>query len=291
MLALLDRLSGGRLDANLGWTLKEWENRYSGVSLNEGIVLTLAEENRYLAEAGPVSLLITRTLAPGVYLLSSDERFEAAEVLRKAGVDIFAQPPAGGIAKNRFGRSFLSDSFLRLGESQGRFIDLNEVPGSLVSKNEAEAIKEKLGLALEKQKLSKQERDELVARIERRLILSEAQLDAASLRYEKLEARGLDYPGKASIAKQAVENGSLLEVIWPVAGGGQSRVVGLAQALEKSGEESILVIKTRLPGRAGDAAPATGRTPKEAKPSEVMVRVPLGKISLLRRIKQSIFGE
>jgi hypothetical protein len=100
------------------------------------------------------------------------------------------------------------------------------------------------------------------------------------LRYEKLEARGLDYHGKSSIAKQAVENGSLLEVTWPVAGGGHSCVVGLAQALEKSGDESILVIKTRLSGSAEDSAA-----------SEIIVRVPLGKISLLRRIKQSIFGE
>ena len=46
MIALLERLSLNRLDANLGWTLKEWESRYTGVSLYQGIVLVLEEGRR-----------------------------------------------------------------------------------------------------------------------------------------------------------------------------------------------------------------------------------------------------
>jgi len=79
----------------------------------------------------------------------------------------------------------------------------------------------------------------------------------------------MDYNGKTLIAKQAISMQSLLEVTWPVKQK-QERVLGIPKALEKTGTESILVIK-----------PMDGR--------EETIRIPLGKISLLRRIKRSIF--
>jgi hypothetical protein len=141
-------------------------------------------------------------------------------------------------------------------------------------------------------RLTKPEREELTARIERRLVLSETQLEGMSLRYEKLEARGLDYAGKSAIAKQAVSAGSLVEVSWPDSGGKLNHVIGIARALEKKEGENILVINSEsavgIQGNPGDAV----RIPGDAVriPGNT-IRIPLGKISLLRRIKQSIFGE
>ena len=61
---------------------------------------------------------------------------------------------------------------------------------------QAGLYKERFRRALEKLSLTRGEREELSARIERRMILSESQLATASVRFEKLEARGLDYVGK-----------------------------------------------------------------------------------------------
>jgi len=285
MIALLDRLSLNRLDANLGWTLKEWESRYNGVSLYQGIVLVLEEDRLYLAKAGPISHLILKTLAPGVYLLSSREKAEAVKALLKAGVDIVAQPPFGqetgrdGFFRNAFSRlgsSFAPDfHFSDLdGEEKNETVGETEAADSSANAS-ADSIKQNFRLALEKRRFTKLEKDELIARIERRLILSEAQLDGASVRYEKLEARGLDYAGKSTIAKQAVEAGFLVEVTWPDPGGELKRTVGIAQALEKKEGDSIFVF------RSG------GNSENEAS----VFRIPLGKISLLRRIKRSIFEE
>jgi hypothetical protein len=118
--------------------------------------------------------------------------------------------------------------------------------------------------------ISKPEREELSARIERNLVLSEIQLHGASLRYEKLEARLLDYSGKVSVAKQAIDTASLLEVVWAGPDGETKRIMANAQALEKKEEGSILVLR-------------------DTEDPENTIRIPLGKISLLRRIKQSIF--
>jgi len=283
MIELLNRLSLNRLDENLNWTLKDWETRYAGVSLHQGIILSLAEDRRYLADARPLTSLIRRTLAPGIYLLASADKAEAARALRKAGVDIIAQPPADSRMDQKVELSWLGasgllrSSFPSLGSSGiAEFLNHDESEAELPSPEEADSIKQKLRRALEKMRLGKQERDELEARIERRLILSEAQLEGTSLRYEKLEARGLDYTGKTAIAKQALESGSQLDVSWPGPGGEIKRVLGTPAALEKKEGESILVIK--IPAAGDSAASET-------------IRIPLGKISLLRRIKQSIFGE
>jgi hypothetical protein len=279
MLELLGRLSGSRLDESLAWTLKDWEKRYTAVSLHQGLVLTLAEDMRYLAGAEPVASLISRTLGPGIYLLAPAARSEAAAALRKAGVDIIAQPPLNGESSGRPGEkqegglffSPLKDNLSKewlspYGEISGIFSGEGAVFG------DADSIKERFRRFLNGMKLSKPEKDELSARIERRLILNEAQLEGTSIKYEKLEARGLDYVGKAAIAKQAIASGSLLEVSWPEPGGGTNRATGIPSALEKKDGESVLILKSP-PGEEGEKG----------------ISVPLAKISLIRRIKQSIF--
>jgi hypothetical protein len=287
VVTLLNRLSGNRLDPNLSYTVRDWETRYAGVSLHKGVVLILSEDRRYLAEAEPVASLVRRNLAPGVYLLSSEDRPEAARALQKAGVDIIAQPPAenrkpppiSGLPRQTpfprldalAARSFTAGRENRRGDSR------EETPPS---PGEAEAIQENFRRVLDKRQLSKPEREELLARIQRRLVLTEAQLESAVLRYEKLEARGIDYAGKSMIASQAVESGSLVEVSWPGPDGAVNTTVGIPRALEKKGGEGVLVLN------AGDAVPGDS-----AKAKGNTLRIPLGKISLLRRIKHSIFEE
>jgi hypothetical protein len=271
MLELLGRLSGGRTSENLEWTLRDWESRYSAVSLHQGLTLVLTEDRRYLAEAEPVASLIEKVLAPGVYLLSADDISEAAAALRKAGVDIIAQPSAPGREDEKQGGRF-SRAFPSL---DGAVPALRfPSPLGVAKLQSSRSIKERFLGRLKTMKLSKAERDELEARIERRLVLTESQLEGASVKYEKLEARGLDYVGKAMIAKQAIAAGSLLELSWPSAGGGTNITTGIPSALEKKEGESVLILKP-LPGKGGAEE----------------IRLPLGKISLLRRIKQSIFGE
>ena len=282
MLELLSRLSGNRIDANLSWTLKDWETRHAGVSLNQGIILTLAEDLHYLAKTKPVAAIIQSTLAPGVYLLSSKERSEAAAALKKAGVDIVAQPLSGSAGKQQFSSfsgGFYRQHFPNLGGSTFREsvlpvlaqADTAITKKPLEAAQSADSIREKFRIALDKMKLGKAEHEELTARIERRLVLSDAQLKGVSMRYEKLEARGLDYAGKSIIAKQAVDFGSMLDVSWSGPGGVTNRIIAKPQALEKKGTENFLILK--------NSDDPTGDT----------IRIALGKISLLRRIKQSIF--
>ncbi|MDR0589627.1 MAG: hypothetical protein LBG25_03690, partial [Spirochaetaceae bacterium] len=277
MLELLERLSGKEPDPSLAWTLKEWESRYSGVTLHRGVVLTLSEDRRYLAEAEPVAALISRTLAPGVYLLTAEEKAEAAEALQKAGVDIIAQREGNSPAKEITPQGFRHSPYPalegtplsvhnRIGTNKRKAADPQlgaEGQPILLNPEKAETYKTHFRSVLAKMRPPKPERDELSARIERRLIVSESQLAEASVRFEKLEARGLDYVGKTTVAREALASKSLVEILWPGSGDESNRVMGIPLALEKREGETVLVLKPMPQGEE--------------------IRLPLGKISLLRR--------
>jgi hypothetical protein len=298
MIALLEQFSQKPAAANLVWSLKDWEKRRAGVRLCRGIVLTLSEERRYLAEAEPVAGLVRETLAPGVYLLSGSGMEETVEALRKAGVDIISQSSGGtaapGTALPAAGSADLFPSLgpgrpRREGPVQRREAFPSEPAAGPAPGDGGEALKARFREALGKMSLSKGERDELASRINRRLVLTESQLQGASIRYEKLEARLLDYVGKAAIAKQAIASKSLVEINWTHPQEGVLQVTGIPGGLEKTGGESVLVLRPLSPEK-GD--PGTPKEPGKPlwDPGDT-IRIPLGKISRLRRIKKSIFGE
>ncbi|MDR0290263.1 MAG: helicase-associated domain-containing protein [Treponema sp.] len=274
IVGLLQRLSHNRIGENLSFTLSDWEKRHGEVALRRAVVLTLSPEQQHLAETKPLARLITETLAPGVYLLPEAEEEKAVQVLHKAGVAIIARLKeegsnalAGGENSSGHLRHFFSSLHFEkpsLQQQQG-----HSLPGRILhSAPDASTLTEGFHSILNQMRLEKEERNELAARIDRRLVLCESQLKDAVVRYEKLEARGLDYVGKTMIAKQAISMQSPVEVIWP---GKQKpeRVFGIPKALEKADGESILVIDP-----LGDGE---------------VLHLPLGKISLLRRIKKSIF--
>lgn len=299
MLDLLNRLSGNRLDQSLMWALQDWEQRYTEVSLHKGVVLTLAEERRYLAETGPVASLITQILGPGVYLLSVSKRSEAVEALQKVGVDSIAQHEGPQKCASSTGQA--ADT----GEFQG-YPALEHVPfptwipGRQAPEDQEiraaarTAIKARFHRALQELPLSGVEA--VQARIERRVILDASQLVGTAIRSEKLEAQGRDYVGKASIAKQAIATLSLLEVWWLHPEGGSTCTVGIPEALKKWGGESVLLLKPLFQDESAESSTQKQRLSPEAgsgkaKAPQETIRLPLGKISRVRRIKPSFFGE
>jgi hypothetical protein len=309
---LLERCSGGRAGEALKWNLEDWEKRCREVALYQGVVLGLGGERGYLAESGPLAARVRGVLAPGVFLLDASSREEAAEFLREAGVDIISLPelhalespllpaaengiPAGGTRRESGGALFpevftaqntgpgggdaagTPPESVSPADSANQADSVNppepQSPADSWDEEKADRLKEKFRACLDSagKRYGKEDRAELLARIERRLVVSESQLQDISIRYEKLEARSLDYAGKTAIARQAIVQGSLLEVAWP-SGGSEETLLGTPENLEKKGGEIILVLRPR----SGRAEP---------------VKIPLGKISVLRRIKQSIFGE
>jgi hypothetical protein len=290
---LLKRLSGNRLDENAAYTLLDWEKRHKEVSLCKGLVLSLSPERSYLAETKPLSKYISAKLATGIYLIPENMEEKVYSALKKAGVTIFAKPNNGashtddgntltGGAFNSGALNSAADSriyFPRLNtgtsntEKSRQFRPEKDKDKNIISASDpspsvpaSAALIEGFHSIINKMRLGAEQRDELTARVNRRLVLCESQLKDAVVRYEKLEARGLDYAGKTMIAKQAIAKQLPVEVSW-TSRQKQESVIGIPKALEKKDDESVLILES------------AGNT----------FRIPLGKIGLLRRIKKSIF--
>jgi len=297
IISLLDRLSGKKTDDTLIWNLKDWEKRYGEVSLNKGVILKLSEEHRYLTETTPLSELIIETLAPGLYLLDENATEEVTEALRNTGIDIIAQQHKTHIIKKRenekhslhiYNKNFPTPSSFALKDifpiDESSTTDKNN--GSNIQPTADQQTKI-FHAILKNLPMSDSERKELSARIERRLVLCEMQLKETDIRYEKTEARHMDYSGKQNIAKQAISQQSPVEIVWIKQQRTQlkqnnetideDKIYGIPKALEKEGNELFLVI-----------IPETKDNIQQTPQQEVL-RIPLAKISLLRRIKKSIF--
>ena len=284
---LLETLSAKPIPQSLAWSLSEWERRYNSAGLYNGMVLVLAQDLRYIAELEMVKSFIERELAPGVYLLRGIEEDRLSEVLEKAGLETLARPQPSRTGQERTGGSGsalppASPAFARMKScshfSNKTFGDQQSAPapeppaGAATPPGAfATQLIQELHAKLEAKPFTKEQKDELSARIDRRLILDESQLVAAAVRYEKLEARGLDYVGKVRLIEQALAQGALVELYWRGPKGEANRAILRPQALEKSGTE--LMIRGA------------------SYPDGEVLTLPIGKISLLRRIKRSIFGD
>jgi len=307
IIELLKRLSGKELNETLIWNLKDWEKRHGEVTLRKGVILNLSEEHRYLTNTRPFKALIKETLAPGLYFLEEDASDDAESALRIAGIDIIGQKKRERTEDDYISSSTNHFTKPTMLDTQSFKINFQSTPkpekSASVSKKsrqkpasvekskyqiqleEVYALTEKFHGLLEKTQLNETEKAELSARIDRKLILCETQLKESSLRYEKLEARHMDYAGKQNIAKQAIAQQSPVEIVRLSKGKEgknttveEEKIYGIPKALEKEGTQLILVLDTEN---------NTGK--KQSGLDDELLRVPLAKISLLRRIKKSIF--
>ncbi len=289
----LESLSGHPLPQNVRFSLEDWYRRYSAAALHRGLVLVLDDERRFLAERGPLEPLVSRVLAPGVFLLATDDDAAVSRALAQAGVDVIGRPGKAGKGEpgDEGGKGFVHFHPLLPRRRKPPAFEGPRDPGSVPREKQEEAApsieserKKTLLAALDARRLSKDQREELNARIERKIILLPSQLAQAAIRYEKLEAKGLDYVGKVRVAELALSTGSLLEAYWRGPKGQAERALGLPMALDKSEGEIVIALKVANPRRSSPTA--DGETPQD-----MVLRIPVGKISLLRRIKRSIFGE
>ena len=66
--------------------------------------------------------------------------------------------------------------------------------------------------ALEKMTLTPEQKEGLLERIEHKIILSPVQLRASSVKFERIEAGGMDFSGKLHIIEGSISNNSMVEL-------------------------------------------------------------------------------
>lgn len=269
ILERLREMSRDTIPQNVTVTLQSWTSEYESIRLFKGVVLTIEESRRFIVKQAAVARAIQRELAPGVYLISEADIAGVQEALAETGVELvpeLATPttlgePALPALRERVDYSRL-EGFARLLQTDSE---------RTLSQGDGGELVESLHNALEATAVTSEQRQELAARVDRKLILSPEQLRPEALKSEKTEARGLDYVGKVRIIEQAVRSGnSFLEVVERAEDGSPVRHLLEPGELQKESDE-LYLLAYELPDR-----------------SEIRLRV--RKLGLVRRIRGGLLS-
>ncbi|MDR2842667.1 MAG: hypothetical protein LBV52_05645 [Spirochaetaceae bacterium] len=271
IIETLKELSLGRVNGNIHVMLKDWEKRYTDVCFYEGLTVVLSPEMCFLAQTETFKPLIMSNPAKGVYITNLNDKKKVIAALKKAGIENAAEPlnmnkiiSGTGAKKQKSQENF----FPELKNSKN--IIKTTIPELSKTEDKSVFYKDKFRDILKTMNIRQNEREELQERIERGLIISETQLKSSALRYEKLKADSMDYVGKLSITKQAISAKEILELFFQNDAGENVHFTGYPKSLEKTDKGMLLSLHLI-----------------EKKET---IKVSIGKIQSLRRIKQSIFS-
>lgn len=259
---------------NVMFSLKSWEEEYKSLVFHNGVVFTVDErKSNIIDNSGSFTENVCKKLAEGVYLVDRKNIPALFDGFKKAGIEnipsmeTILSSCGEIIEKKEELLDFKADTVpfkvfhpLRLDYSKGiceipKFADFDTL-----------AIKKKI----EKLGFNSAQKDILESRLERKLILFPEQISKGNTRYEKIEARGLDYNGKVRIAEEiAGKSGYLAEIVENSADGTFIKRLIKPEKVEKDGKNCFL----------------KGILPQDD--SEVSICI--SKISLIRKIRTSLF--
>ncbi|MCQ2241154.1 hypothetical protein [Treponema sp.] len=224
MEEILSKYSSFPLPQNLRVSLEEWSLSYNSAALYKGYVLTLSEENIFRAENNPVfSRHIRKVLAPGVYLLDFSNDAEVQDVMKKSGIDVNGK--IKGVHRE--------EEVQGLPPAKATPVSLEESSNGKFSIDERTrlGLLERFKSALEEIETTSDQKDGLLDRIARRIIIEEDQLRPSSVRFELMEAFGMNFTGKVHVLESAIQKNSLVEIELT---GKEEKILGIPKGIVKN---------------------------------------------------------
>jgi hypothetical protein len=277
MIALLEAHSSRPIPQNVVFSINDWFRSYSAFSLYRGFVMYVEESRRVAFEKNSsLSSLIRKELAPGVYLLDAEEYEDIAAAFSDAGYEAAPAVSAVPVVRDSIPLPTLRLPPALAGAGGSGAGDAGAGDVAQASNENAltgagwQELRAALFASLDALALPHDIHEVLASRIDRKIIITESQLVAESIRIEKVEARGMDFLGKVRIAEYAISAGSLLEIELEE-GEGSRYVLGKPLSTEKKTGDVLLRLIT--------------------EPDGLSLQISLGKALLVRRIRGSIFSE
>ena len=255
-MALLEEKSGALLPQNVLFSLKSWDEECQGIAVYQGCVIKVDSRfSKLLDNNSTFKKYVREKLGEGLYLVSDDDASEAMKVVENISGQSLALP----LEKKT------SDLPVALMEEPNlsQFQDYDK-PADKAKKHD---ISEKLLKKIETLDITQEQKDILSDRVSRKLILSEKQLEGGGVRYEIMEAHGIDFNRKVRLCQHVMEvGGAFLELTL----GAEKIVLIKPLQLKKSGND-MLVLGDEIP----DGSP---------------IQVPLRKVRYMRKVRTSLMG-
>ncbi len=205
LLKNLEKASGNTVSQNLTFTINEWFETYNSAALYHGFVLQVSQEkiiqienNAFLAKR------IKKVLAPGIYIFDFETREEMMDAVEKSSLDFI------GLPKNSIKESDVMP-FNTLKNSSSFSLNYENIKKDIeiVQTEHSENMKKEL----EKLNLPVEQKEGLLERINRKLIITPKQLIGETVRSEKTEASGIDFMGKIQVIEQAIASSNMIEIV------------------------------------------------------------------------------
>ena len=217
------------ISQSVEFSLEEWEHAYNSVTLYKGYVLKVDKEKRAIIESSSqLKPYLLAVLAEGVYLFNFVDDEEAAEILKKSGLEYI-----GAVKTSKIVRRPLPFSALRSGEN----LLIKEPEREALPKNERDNLLRSFYAELENKRLPEEQADGLRSRIRRKIIVNANQLRGESVRFERIEAGGMDFLGKVHVIDHAISTNSMIEISFDEE---SERIVGTPIGIEKSEGDALL---------------------------------------------------
>ncbi len=304
ILRHLERLSGKPAPQNVAFSLDIWERELRSLALYRGRVLVVDGELRHLVEhSEELRSSIRKVLAPGVYLLVDEDGEGVRKAFERIGLELppesdgrtaaHATGSAIGSATGRAAGSGPSsgsgprsvsepDTGERTGSSPPRlsgppsaasagYSAGQREAGGFLADPEGDLVEQELFSHLDSMQLAPHSREELARRIRSHLVLFPYQLSEGTVHRERREARGLDYLGKVRLIEQVLlSEWDLIELVVRGSRGEPEKMLVKPRQLEKVGS-GLFLAGSRMPDQEA-------------------VRISVGKIGLVRRIRGSLLG-
>ena len=223
---------------NLQINITEWYNSYSSAMLYHGYILKVRDNNISLAENNPnIKKYIKEKLAEGIYLLNIPAGTSINDFIEESSLDFL-----GNVKSSDAKSDFTSFPLLRNGHKLSIMTYSNSGECKKTSIADADKLLKKLKASLDSQKMDKPLKESLSHRISSRLILSEGQLQNASVRTEILEADGMDFAGKVHLIEASIKEEDLMELQLPSPDGkgGFFSIVGHPLGISKQPGEAVM---------------------------------------------------
>ena len=232
----LNKFSSHEIPQHLIVSIEDWHENYMSAQIYFGYVLTVTESKQVLIENNPeISPHIKQILAPGVYLLDFNSKEQVQTAIEKSQLDFIGN--IKNISTEVSGLPFQKIIF-----KKGLFdkTQIEENPNLQIK----DKLLNELKNHLETMELTKDQYEDLLNRINRKIIIQKSQLRKETVKVEKTEAFGMDFPGKIHVIENAISSRNLIEITYESSNSpeGKNIIIGTPLFLTREATDTFVDI-------------------------------------------------
>lgn len=269
----LEDMNKESIPQNILITFENWEKEFREVRLLHGIVLKVSPEKEYLVESTQkLDKWILEKLGKGLYLFSQDNIVQWSVALEELGISPL--PKIEYLSEEidlDFNKSRVTVDETRTGINLNLNNDRKKIM-TQINKNIKENEKDcDFSQLIDKLRFTKVQKDDMHARVERKLILFPDQITNNKSPSTVREASGLDYRGKLLQVKEALKN--------------KNEILEITTINSPEDNLSLLIQATEL-RKEGNIYTLEGYS----YPLHESFSIEIGKILKVRRLRTSLFA-